>query len=68
MKDLIDFLTTNPVCFFATVEDGHPRVRPFGFKFFEEGRFYFTTSNKKAYIHNSAKHLMLNFQVLQRIG
>lgn len=27
--------------FFASTEDGEPRVRPFGFKMLYEGRFYF---------------------------
>jgi uncharacterized pyridoxamine 5'-phosphate oxidase family protein len=39
MKNLIDFL--------ATVENGKPRVRPFGFQFFENGKFFFITSNTK---------------------
>lgn len=47
MNDLIDFLFQNPICSFATIENGKPRVRPIGFQFFEHGRFYFITSNKK---------------------
>ncbi len=48
MKKLITFLTQNPVGFLATVDGNQPRVRPFGFQFFEDNRFYFLTSNKKA--------------------
>ncbi|MBU3916664.1 pyridoxamine 5'-phosphate oxidase family protein [bacterium] len=47
MNDLIEFLTQNPICFFATTEKGKPRVRPIGFQFFENGKFFFITSNQK---------------------
>ena len=31
----------------ATVENGKPRVRPFGFRFEEEGKLYFCTNSEK---------------------
>lgn len=31
MRKIIDFLTENPVFYYATVEGDQPRVRPFGF-------------------------------------
>lgn len=33
--------------FLATVENGEPRVRPFGFMFYEDGKLYFCTSDTK---------------------
>ncbi len=47
MENLIEFITLNPVGFLATVEHEMPRVRPFGFQFFEDGKFFFITSNSK---------------------
>ena len=35
------------VGYLATVDDGKPRVRPFGFMFEENGRLYFCTSSIK---------------------
>jgi uncharacterized pyridoxamine 5'-phosphate oxidase family protein len=47
MKEVIDFLNENRNGFMATVEDGKPRVRPWGFMFEENGRLYFCTSSAK---------------------
>ena len=47
MKEAIDFIKENNNGFFATVEDGKPKVRPFQFMFEEGGRFYFGTNNTK---------------------
>jgi uncharacterized pyridoxamine 5'-phosphate oxidase family protein len=48
MKDVVRFLTENPVQYLATVGlDGRPKVRPFQFMLEEGGRLYFCTSNKK---------------------
>ena len=47
MKNLINILTENRIGFLATIENGMPRVRPFGFQFYENGKFFFITSNAK---------------------
>ncbi len=47
MKEVIKLLTENPMGFLATVENGEPRVRPWGFLFEENGKFYFCTNNTK---------------------
>jgi uncharacterized pyridoxamine 5'-phosphate oxidase family protein len=47
MKEVIKLLAENPMGFLATVENGEPRVRPWGFMFEENGKFYFCTNNTK---------------------
>jgi len=50
MKDVLKFLTENPIFYFATVEGDKPRVRPFGFVMEYEGKLWFCTdSEKKVY-------------------
>lgn len=47
IQDCIRFANENPICSFATVEDGQPRVRILGFWFADETGFYFQTSTTK---------------------
>jgi uncharacterized pyridoxamine 5'-phosphate oxidase family protein len=47
MEEVIKLLKENQYGFLATVDNGKPRVRPFGFMFAEEGRLYFCTNSKK---------------------
>jgi len=47
MKDVIEFLTANPIGFLGTVDNGRSRVRPFQFQFEEEGKLFFCTANNK---------------------
>ena len=48
MEKILEFLKTNRSGSFATVEDGkQPRVRPFGFGYYEDGKFWFCTNNQK---------------------
>jgi uncharacterized pyridoxamine 5'-phosphate oxidase family protein len=47
MKEVIKRLSENPAGFLATIENGEPRVRPWGFMFEENGKFYFCTNNTK---------------------
>jgi len=47
MQEVIKLLNENQNGYLATVENGHPRVRPWGFMFEEGGKFYFCTSNMK---------------------
>jgi uncharacterized pyridoxamine 5'-phosphate oxidase family protein len=47
MEEAIKFLTENRSGFMASVDNGKPRVRPFGFMFEEKGKFYFCTATTK---------------------
>jgi uncharacterized pyridoxamine 5'-phosphate oxidase family protein len=47
MQEVVNFLIENPMGFLATLENGEPRVRPWGFIFEEKGKFYFCTSSTK---------------------
>jgi len=47
MEQIMQILTENNIGYLATVEDGNPRVRPFGFGFEEDGKYFFCTNNIK---------------------
>jgi uncharacterized pyridoxamine 5'-phosphate oxidase family protein len=47
MEEVIKFLKENRIGFLASVDNGKPRVRPWGFMFEEKGRFYFCTNTTK---------------------
>jgi uncharacterized pyridoxamine 5'-phosphate oxidase family protein len=47
MEEVIRFLNQNRLGYLATVENGKPRVRPWGFIFEEDGKFWFCTNNTK---------------------
>lgn len=47
MNDLLEFLHAAKTFFLATVEDGEPRVRPFGLAVSSGGRVYFCTGTEK---------------------
>lgn len=47
MERVLKHLKENAYGFLATVDNGKPRVRPFGFMFEENGLLYFCTNNKK---------------------
>lgn len=47
MKEVVNFLKENSTGYFATVEDGKPKVRPFQFMLEESGKLFFCTSNEK---------------------
>lgn len=47
MEQVLKLLKENVNGFLATVDDGKPRVRPFGFILEENGKIYFCTSSKK---------------------
>lgn len=47
MNEVLKVLYENSYGFLATVEDGKPRVRPFGFMLEEEGKLYFCTNSQK---------------------
>nr|WP_320027179.1 pyridoxamine 5'-phosphate oxidase family protein [uncultured Acetobacterium sp.] len=48
MKEVVKFLSKNPLQYFATVgRDGKAKCRPFMFCFEKEGKLWFGTNNKK---------------------
>ena len=51
MKEVLEILyDQSAIGYLATVDNGKPRVRPWGFMFEQDGRLYFgTASNKKVY-------------------
>ncbi len=47
MEEVLNILKENVNGFLATVEDGMPRVRPFGFMLEEDGKLFFCTNSLK---------------------
>ncbi|MDF2988777.1 MAG: hypothetical protein K0R50_4287 [Eubacterium sp.] len=47
MEEVLRLLKENINGFLATVDDGKPRVRPFGFILEDEGKLYFCTNSTK---------------------
>ncbi|MDR1611451.1 MAG: pyridoxamine 5'-phosphate oxidase family protein [Planctomycetota bacterium] len=47
MRRILDFLSANPVFYFATVAGDAPAVRPFGFAMENAGKLYFCTGGAK---------------------
>lgn len=47
IKELTDFLAEAPMCFIATVSNNEPRVRPFLYKFEQDGKLWFATAKFK---------------------
>lgn len=51
MKEVIEFLKTNPNGYLATINNGKPQVRPWGFMLEEGGKIWFCTANTKNVFH-----------------
>lgn len=47
MKEILEFLSENPLFYFATVDGDEPKVRPFGFHVEYEGKLYFGIDSQK---------------------
>jgi uncharacterized pyridoxamine 5'-phosphate oxidase family protein len=47
MEEAIKFINQNRLGYLATVDNGKPRVRPWGFMFEQDGKFWFCTNNTK---------------------
>lgn len=47
MQEFIEFFEKNLCGYLATTEGNMPRVRPWSFLFFEDGKFWFLTTNNK---------------------
>lgn len=48
MEELLQFLKDAGAFYFTTVEGREPRVRPFGFHMFYDGKLYFGVGDQKA--------------------
>ena len=48
LQKTLKFLHDNKTFFIATIEDGKPRVRPFGLVIEHDGKLWFGTANTKA--------------------
>jgi uncharacterized pyridoxamine 5'-phosphate oxidase family protein len=48
MNEVLEFLTSNPTFYLATLDGDQARVRPFGAVMKFEDKLYFTTSNTKS--------------------
>ena len=59
MEEVYEFLKeTAPTYYLATVEDGNPRVRPFGTIDLYEGRLYIQTGKNKKVYRQILDHLL----------
>ncbi len=47
MEKILDLINEVHAGYLATVEGNMPRVRAFGFGYYDDGKFWFCTSNKK---------------------
>ena len=47
MNEVLEFLTSNPTFYLATIDGDQPRVRPFGAVMKYEDKLYFGTNNTK---------------------
>ncbi len=47
MQKILDFIKETRVGYFATVEGSQPRVRAFGFGYYEDGKFWYCTNSTK---------------------
>ncbi len=64
MKEVIKFLSDNPVQYLATVgTDGKAKCRPFMFCFEQEGKLWFCTNNTKDVYQDIQKNPMVEFSV-----
>ena len=66
MKEVIALLKENPMGFLATVDNGEPRVRPWGFMFEQDGRFYFCTNNTKPVYRQLTANPRIEFATLAK--
>jgi uncharacterized pyridoxamine 5'-phosphate oxidase family protein len=61
MKEIVEFLNKNTRGALATVDNGMPRVRPWGFMLEEGGKFYFCTANTKEVFGQLKKNPAVEF-------
>lgn len=61
MNEIKNFLENNFSGALATVDSGKPRVRPWGFMFEDDGKFYFCTANTKEVYKQLMKNAFVEF-------
>lgn len=65
MKEVIEFLKVNSTGFLATVEEGKPHVRPWGFMLEQDGKLWFCTANTKDVFRQLQKNPAVEFSASQ---
>lgn len=63
MEEIIEILENNKAGVLATVKDGKPKARPFGFRGYIDNKFYFSTSNKKDVFNQLKENKFIEFVV-----
>ena len=66
MEELKEILNESNYGHLATTEEGSPRVRPFGFGFEEEGKYFFCTNNKKDVYQQLKKNPYAEYSVTSK--
>jgi len=66
MEELKEILNESNYGHLATTEEGSPRVRPFGFGFEEEGKYFFCTNNKKDVYQQLKKNSYAEYSVTSK--
>ncbi|MBK1812145.1 pyridoxamine 5'-phosphate oxidase family protein [Clostridium sp. YIM B02505] len=66
MEELLKLLKENPNGVLATVDNGKPRVRPFGFIMEEQGKFYFCTNSLKEVYKQLLKVPCIEYSVITK--
>lgn len=61
MKEIIEVLNANPMGALATVDNGKPQVRPWGFMLAEGGKLWFCTANTKPVFQQLKKNPSVAF-------
>lgn len=61
MKEIIEVLNANPMGVLATVDNGKPQVRPWGFMLAEDGKLWFCTGNTKPVFQQLQKNPSVAF-------
>lgn len=56
LEEVLEFLQSAKPFFYATVEDGQPRVRPFGFAMIFDGKLYFGMGTHKQSYEQTVKN------------
>ncbi len=68
MEEILEFLKECGVFFVATVEDNHPRVRPFGFVMDYDGKLCFCTGNYKPVYRQMAANPKVEISAYSKDG
>ncbi|MNN35544.1 Pyridoxamine 5'-phosphate oxidase [compost metagenome] len=66
MEEVLRILKENVNGYLGTVDDGKPRVRPFGFMLEDEGKLYFCTNSLKDVYRQLKNHPYIEYSVTTR--